>query len=421
MRYPAFIAPTHASRAELGEIVEALSAELDLVARRLSDAIHDHLGELDEDLRTWTLQSVRANLGIIVTMLRDGTSPSTAEAPPEALAYAKEYVRRGLGLEVLLRAYRTGQKELGRIALDRLRAVGSDAEHRVEAVGFFTDWLFAWVEALERQLTVVYMTEREQWVRGATAMRAAEVRALLDGSRADLEGVSKRLVYELDRHHVAFLVWSDEADGDGGHGQARFGEMEERAAAVAEGLGAHGVLTISEGRHLACWAGLRDPAVPAAARETLPEAADGLRVALGTPGHGVEGFCQSHAEALRARQVAKLGRARSGWTPFDDVALDALTTHDLDEARRFVERELGPLASEDDAILRLRATLRVFLEEGSSFVRAARRLGVHENTVTYRVHRAEELLGHRAAERQLELRVALRLARLVLPVDAGQT
>jgi DNA-binding PucR family transcriptional regulator len=41
---------------------------------------------------------------------------------------------------------------------------------------------------------------------------------------------------------------------------------------------------------------------------------------------------------------------------------------------------------------------------------------VHENTVTYRVRRAEDLLGHRAVERQLELRVALRLARLVLPL-----
>ena len=59
------------------------------------------------------------------------------------------------------------------------------------------------------------------------------------------------------------------------------------------------------------------------------------------------------------------------------------------------------------------STLRVFLEEGSSYVRAARRLGVHENTVTYRVHRAEELLGHPTTERQLELRVALRLARLL--------
>ena len=86
---------------------------------------------------------------------------------------------------------------------------------------------------------------------------------------------------------------------------------------------------------------------------------------------------------------------------------------DVDAARRFAERELGPLAAGDDATVRLASTLAVFLDEGASFVRAARRLGVHTNTVTYRVRRAEELLGHPVAERQLELRVALRLARLV--------
>jgi DNA-binding PucR family transcriptional regulator len=57
--------------------------------------------------------------------------------------------------------------------------------------------------------------------------------------------------------------------------------------------------------------------------------------------------------------------------------------------------------------------LRAFYDEGSSFVRAARRLGVHENTVTYRVQRAEELLGHPVSERRLELQVALRLVSLV--------
>jgi len=77
------------------------------------------------------------------------------------------------------------------------------------------------------------------------------------------------------------------------------------------------------------------------------------------------------------------------------------------------ERELGPLAARDDSTIRLASTLGVFLEEGASFVRAARRLGVHTNTVTYRVRRAEDLLGHKVTERQLELRVALRLARLV--------
>jgi DNA-binding PucR family transcriptional regulator len=54
----------------------------------------------------------------------------------------------------------------------------------------------------------------------------------------------------------------------------------------------------------------------------------------------------------------------------------------------------------------------IFLEEGSSFVRAGRRLGIHANTVAYRVRRAESLLGRPVTERQLELRVALRLARL---------
>jgi len=93
--------------------------------------------------------------------------------------------------------------------------------------------------------------------------------------------------------------------------------------------------------------------------------------------------------------------------------LDSLLTHDLDEARRFVHSEIGPLMEDSDASRRMAATLEVFLQEESSFVRAARRLGIHENTVAYRVRRAEELLGRRASDRQLELRAALRLAAFV--------
>ena len=65
----------------------------------------------------------------------------------------------------------------------------------------------------------------------------------------------------------------------------------------------------------------------------------------------------------------------------------------------------------------LAATLRVYLEEGTSPVRAARRLGVHENTIVYRVRRAEAQLGHPVAERGLELAVALRLWALAWDVE----
>ena len=78
-------------------------------------------------------------------------------------------------------------------------------------------------------------------------------------------------------------------------------------------------------------------------------------------------------------------------------------------------RELGGLTASDDATLRLAATLRTYLEERSSRSRTAKRLGIHENTVSYRIRQAEEILGRSADERTLELRVALSLTHVVKP------
>ena len=98
---------------------------------------------------------------------------------------------------------------------------------------------------------------------------------------------------------------------------------------------------------------------------------------------------------------------------YPDLALEALLVEDPATARRFAARELGPLAARDDATVRIASTLAIFLEEGGSFVRAARRLGVHSNTVAYRVRRAETELDHPVTDRPLELAVALRLSRLL--------
>src|ERR1051325_661700 len=88
--------PPPGTQAEVEEIVETLSAELDEVSATLADTIHESIEELDDDMRTWTLQSTRANLGVMVTLMRQGEDPRSVVAPPEALGYAKEYVVRGL-------------------------------------------------------------------------------------------------------------------------------------------------------------------------------------------------------------------------------------------------------------------------------------------------------------------------------------
>ncbi len=411
-RASAISSPSAVGRGDVEAIVEILGAEVDQIAIVLADTIHEHLEEIDDDMRSWTLQSTRANLGLIVTMMRDGAEPSTAQPPPEAIGYAKEYVVRGLDLVLLQRAYRTAQGVFAEVIVARLRATTDDPDRLTGAMTFFNSWVFAWIEAIERRLTDIYIHEREQWVRGTAALRAAEVRALLSGKADDPAAVSLRLGYELSRHHVGYVIWSEAADERPGDAGSLFAAMERAAAAIAESLGAGTPLTVAEGRHLACWAGGRKP--PDLARLRLPAAASGLSVAAGTPAPGVEGFVLSHHEALVARRVAQLrGDGAGARAAYPDLALEALLVEDPVAARRFVARELGPLAGRDDATVRLASTLAIFLEEGGSFVRAARRLGVHSNTVAYRVRRAEAELGRPVAERQLELRVALRIAGLL--------
>jgi hypothetical protein len=407
-------APPVASRGEIEVLVETISHEIDEIAATFADTVHEHLPELEEDMRPWTLQAARSNLGVIVTMMREGDDPASVQPPPEAIGYTKEYVVRGLELSLMQRAYRTAQGVFAGIILERLREATDDAERLAEAMAFFNAWTFAYVEAIERQLTDVYTREREQWVHGATAVRAAEVRALLGGTGAvDATAVSLRLGYELDRFHVGFVVWSEETGERPGDAGDLFAEMERTAAAVAESLGAEAPLTVIEGRHLACWAGLRSE--PELSSVRLPRAgAHGLSVATGTPAPGVEGFVLSHREALLARRVAQLrGDDEGTVATYPDLALEAMLAEDPEVARRFATRELGRLAARDEATARLASTVAIFLEEGSSFLRAGRRLGIHANTVAYRVGRAETLLGRPVTERQLELRVALRLACLL--------
>ena len=99
-------------------------------------------------------------------------------------------------------------------------------------------------------------------------------------------------------------------------------------------------------------------------------------------------------------------------TEYEHVALAALASVDVDQAREFVAAELGPLVTDNDHFRRLSATLRVYLEENMSPSRSARRLGVHEHTITNRIRAAQELLPHPIERRVSELQVALRLIRL---------
>jgi len=118
---------------------------------------------------------------------------------------------------------------------------------------------------------------------------------------------------------------------------------------------------------------------------------------------GIGGACRDPSEIARAysqarRTIATMRRmGRQGQViAFEDLGLHRLLLQvpDLNELRSFADEVMGPLAAHErqhrSGYLK---TLAVYLRENGSLQRAARRLHVHPNTVTYRLNRVESITG----------------------------
>jgi hypothetical protein len=384
------------------------------VARDITDAIHDQLPELDAaDLRDATYASSESVLRLLAYMARDDVPPSNAEPPPGAVDYAREFVRQGVPLESLLRAYHIGHATFFHRWADAVYADSQGDGHQAHAIEQGANWTFEFIEALSAGLVRTYGRERERWVRSAAAVRSQTVDALLSGEIVDVQAMSARLRYDLDREHLAFVVWHDQTDEPGNEGLATLERAGvELAAAVSEAK----PLLVPRARLLmAGWVAWQDDADGdgLAGLHLDTREFPGVLAACGSAGAGVAGFRRGYHEALNARRIAELLRRRPGTvTHYNDVALAALASTDVEQAREFVVSELGSLAAEDDRTARLAATLQVYLEENLSPRRTAQRLGVHENTITNRIRSAQEQLPHPIERRACELEVALRIVHL---------
>ncbi len=128
--------------------------------------------------------------------------------------------------------------------------------------------------------------------------------------------------------------------------------------------------------------------------ELFPEVA--VTVGIGGPCHGPEQIGRSYAQARRTvetvRRMGRPGRV----VAFGDLGIHRLLLQvpDLAELRGFADDVLGKLSADgsgqSQAYL---ATLACYFRENSSPQRASRVLHVHPNTVSYRIHRVEELTG----------------------------
>lgn len=352
-------------------------------------------GEIDlADLRPMLLKAVEEHWYAFLDRI---TLPDTEfELVPSARAIALEAARRHLGLPLLLKVYQRAQEASWDFAVQVVRQAPSDLDHEALLVWFWTK-ATTWFGSSVEQSVLIHQTETNRIRQRGDARRFEVVsEALRDRSVAPSE-----LSAALDGHpvniagHVALVAHALTADS--------IEQLEPALSAVTRGIGpARSVLVRPGGREMWAWLALGERPDTVTDTGIDPTA---VRVTLGVGGSGLDGFVAAHLDAQAAQRVALAPGRRQPLTAYDDVAALVLIGHDPAAAERFTRATLRGLADPPHA--RLRETVREVLTSAETADRIAERLGIHKNTIRYRLTQAEGLLGRPLRERAGDLLLAL--------------
>lgn len=363
-----------------GAVRTAVEPELPTLAAEIVEAIR---GEVPEYARPLS--------GAFGTGIRTGVQEALArfaaggEGLPDVYrALGRGELRAGRSLDALQSAYRVG----ARIAWRRLSRVAEEAGVPVAEQHALAEAIFAYIDAIAGESVEGY-AEAQAAEAGDRQRRREALLALVaartPADEATLRSAAAQAGWPLPRR-LAFLACAGDPSrlarrlsGDALHGRVG----EQACVLTGEPAGLEQEAERAAGR-LELRIGVGPVVATADARRSFDWAARALR--LESPGEP----CAVVAE----RRLPELAL---GGSP------------ELLAALR--ERALAPLAGETPASrARLEQTLAAWLDRAGSRAAVARDLGVHPQTVRYRVGRLRELFGERLDDpaARFELMLAVR-------------
>jgi len=378
-------------------VVATLQAEQSTLVAAMLTRLAEEIAEFDVAVRPELADPVRrscvANLtAALAVVTGDRAPPDTL--PTETLAETRVAIWTGITMSALAQNYRVCHSVLWEQYMVVAEESGFPPDVATGVLRHGWRCLFAYSDRVVRLASEEYERERERALHSSDERRAAYVREVLRGGWVDPE----QLGYDLERCHLAVIA---------------SGVDTEKSLKLLSRTLECSLLAVEVDDELQRWAWLGRPSshgqVLAAARQVTE--AEQVRLAFGTPLSGPEGFRESKRQAELAARVGQ--RTGEPLTFYADVALEALALADEPAARRFMERELGELATPSPRTTILRTTLLAYLEAAQNASSAAAALGVHDRTVSYRLRGIAEALGAPIAVRSAELSLALRIHRVL--------
>jgi hypothetical protein len=360
---------------------------------------------LKQDVMAVSAALVRAWLEMMTT----GEPPSAAVLEPIRQG-ARRRATQGIEMQSMLRAYRVGVRVMWHALTS---APDFQAPELQAAVVHLAEWALDFADRVSTEVAATYLDEMAHASREREHRRSALLNVILAGPGPDAQDGPS----ELDKPHTVVVARSA-ADLDVARLE-RIGTALEREVGASLWTVRHrsvvGAVPYRRGGSrqqllrklsaalpaLVLAAGAGDPGIEA--------------VGVGSNARGARETRQSYSEATEALRVGPvLAGERAPVYDFQTLAPSISLLTRPEQARRFVATALEPLGElvERPWVL---PTLEAYIAHQGRTKEAAQRLGVHLNTVKYRLRELREGTGINLADGELSgsLLLALRLRRIL--------
>jgi len=375
------------------ELVRAIAVEVPDYARAME-------GEFGRVVRL----GVETALGRFVDLIEDPTGDD-GRGKATYVNLGRGEMRAGRSLDALLSAYRLGS----RLAWRRFVEAGVAGGLEPDAIYALGEAIFAYIDELSAESAEGYAEEQTAAAGESERRRRRLVRLFAQDPPPGQEAIRTAAAgagWALPRGGLAALVAAVAETGEPGEAL-----LDSTAARLARQLGEGAIGAEAFGAALVI---VPDPDAPGR-RRRLAAAIMEHPVALGPTVPWAEAL-RSVRRAVATERLAAAGRlaAREGTQlrVADDHLVDLLLAADTALAAELAAGRLAPLDELGEGPrARLRETLAAWLDRPGQVQAVAEALGVHPQTVRYRVRQLRDLFGARLddPDARFELALALRV------------
>ena len=303
-------------------------------------------------------------------------------------------VHQGIDLASLLRAYRVGSKELWAIYLE----FGSEhPDVQNELLFDLSPYLLDHFDEMAQAIAMAYMKEQYEQSRWKDALRYELCNLVFSasGDVSEFNRVSETIGIDPTIARVALAFNSSVPDTLPSRVETELDRMMLALARTAKVNADDLIRAMYRGRLIVWVPCIRGDSLLASDRrmgelavQVIANVPEFKQVGVGMMGQGPSGWSGSVDEAIKAMEVGERIGGGNNVFRYSDIALNEGARRS-DNVLRYLESLIERLSHEPDLL----KTLECYLEQFQKRKQTALALGIHPNTLNYRLERIEEIAG----------------------------